>query len=117
MTKHVDLNSIENYIRNKTYPEKIKGKGQKANFRKSCKYFSIVDGHLTYKEKRRVIFEKNRKQDIIHDVHDGINDNPEAVALSGHLGLSESKKLCCNLRKTFYHKLIVKCFDQNNKMS
>ena len=60
-TKHVDLNAIENYIRNKTYPEKIKDKGQKANFRKSCKYFSIVDGHLTYKEKRRVIFENNRK--------------------------------------------------------
>ena len=75
MTKHVDLNSIENYIRNKTHPEKIKDKGQKAIFRKSCKYFSIVDGHLTYKEKRRVIFENNRKQNIIHDVHEGINDN------------------------------------------
>ena len=86
MTKHVDLNSIENYIRNKTYPEKIKDKRQKANFRKSCKYFSIVDGHLTYKEKRRVIFENNRKQNIIHDVHEGINDNPEASALSGHCG-------------------------------
>ena len=45
MTKQVDLNSIENYIRNKTYPEKIKDKGQKANFRNSCKYFSIVDGY------------------------------------------------------------------------
>ena len=86
MTKHVDLNSTENYIRNKTYPEKIKGKGQKSNFRKSCKYFSIVDGHLTYKEKRRVIFENNRKQNIIHDVHEGINDNPEAVPLSEHRG-------------------------------
>ena len=84
MTKHVDLNSIENYIRNKTYPEKIKDKGLKSNFRKSCKYFSIADGHLTYKEKRRVIFENNRKQNIIDDVHKGINDNPEAVALSGH---------------------------------
>ena len=35
MRKHVDLNSIENYIRNKTYPEKIKYQGQKANFRKT----------------------------------------------------------------------------------
>ena len=86
MTKHVDLNSSENYIRSKTYPEKIKDKGQKANFRKLCKYFSIADGHLTYKGKRSVIFENNRKQDIIHDVHEGINDNPEAVALSGYRG-------------------------------
>ena len=84
MTKHVDLNSIENYIRNKTYPGKIKG--QKANFGKSCKYFSIADGHLTYKEKRRVIFENNRKQNMIHDVYEGINDNSKVVALSGHRG-------------------------------
>ena len=61
--------------------------GTEGEFQKnSCKYFSIVDGHLTYKEKRRVIFENNRKQNIIHDVHEGINDNPEAVALSGHRG-------------------------------
>ena len=86
MTKHVDWNSIEDYIRNKTYPEKIKDKGHKANFRKSCKYFSIVNGHLNYKEKRRVIFENNQKQNSIHDVPEGINDNLEAVALSGHRG-------------------------------
>ena len=85
-TGHVDLNSIENYIRNKTYPEKLKGKGRKANFRKACKKFTIADGHLTYKGKRRVIFEKSRKQSIIHDVHEGISDSPEAVALSGHRG-------------------------------
>ena len=88
----MDLNSIEKYIRNKTYPEKIKDKGLKANFRKSCKYFSIVDGHLTYKEKRKVTFENNRKQNIIHDVHEGINDNPEAIALSGHRGREQRIK-------------------------
>ena len=63
-----------------------KSKGQKANFSKSWKYFSIIDGHLTYKEKRRVISENNRKQNIVHDIHEGINDNPEVVALSGHRG-------------------------------
>ena len=85
-TGHVDLSSIENYIRNKTYPEKLKDKGRKANFRKACKKFTITDSHLTYKAKRRVIFEESRKQSIIHDVHEGISDSPEAVALSGHRG-------------------------------
>ena len=85
-TGHVDLNSIESYIRNKTYPEKLKDKGHKASFRKACKKFTIADGHLTYKGKRRVIFEESRKQSIIHDVHEGIRDSSEAVALSGHRG-------------------------------
>ena len=85
-TGHVDLNSIEDYIRNKTYPEKLKDKGRNANFRKACKKFTIADGHLTYKGKKRVIFEESRKQSIIHDVHEGISDRPEAVALSGHCG-------------------------------
>ena len=57
-TEHVDLNSIENYIRNKTYPEQLKDKGRKANFRKACKKFTIADGHLTYKGKRRVFLRK-----------------------------------------------------------
>ena len=85
-TGHVDLNSIENYIRNKTYPEKLKDKGRKANFRKACKKFTIANGPLTYKGKRSVIFKESRKQSIIHDVHEGISDSPEAVALSGHRG-------------------------------
>ena len=60
-TGHVDLNSIENYIRNKTYPQKLKDKGRKANFRKACKKFTFADGHLTYKGKRRVIFEESKE--------------------------------------------------------
>ena len=66
---HVDLNSIENYVSDKTYPEKLKDKGRKANFRKACKNLTIADGNLTYKGKRRVIFEESRKQSIIHDIH------------------------------------------------
>ena len=48
---HVDLNLIENYIRNKTYPEKLKDKGRKAKFRRACKNFTVSDGQLTYKVK------------------------------------------------------------------
>ena len=60
--KHVDLRKIENFVRSKCYPEDIsKDKGKKANFRKSCKNFKIVDGYLTYKGRRRVIFDNDGK--------------------------------------------------------
>ena len=50
--KHVDLRKLENFVRSK---------GKKANFRKPCKNFKIVDEHLTYKRKRWVIFDNDRK--------------------------------------------------------
>ena len=50
--KHVDLRKLENFVRSK---------GKKANFRKPCKNFKIVDEHLTYKRKRGVIFDNDRK--------------------------------------------------------
>ena len=60
--KHIDLRKTENSVRSKCYLEDIsKDKGKKANFRKSCKNFKIVDGHLTYNRKRRVIFDNDRK--------------------------------------------------------
>ena len=46
MSKHVDLKSIENYVRNNKYPDLMKEKGLKRNFRKACAHFSLVDGHL-----------------------------------------------------------------------
>ena len=63
--KHVDLRKIENFVRNKFYPEEMpKVKGKKDNFRKSCKTFKIFDGHLTYKGKRRMIFDNGRKLSV-----------------------------------------------------
>ena len=103
-TGHVDLNSIESYIRNKTYPEKLKDKGRKANFRKACKKFTIADGHLTYKGKRRVIFEESRKRSIIHDVHEGISDSPEAVALSGHRGRESTNQIISE--RFYWHGMV-----------
>ena len=50
--KRNDLRKIENFIGSKSYPEDIsKDKRKKANFRKSCKNFKIVDGHLIFKGK------------------------------------------------------------------
>lgn len=33
-----------------------------------------------------MIFENDRKQAIIHDVHEGLNEAVESIALSGHRG-------------------------------
>ena len=87
MARNVDLKAVEEFLRNKTYPKGIlKDKGKKYNFRKACKNFSIVNGDLMYKEKRRVEFEVERRTAIIHDVHKGIGDNSMAKALASHRG-------------------------------
>ena len=66
MAKNVDLNTIEEFVRNKIYPQNIaKDKGKKSNFRKACKKFNIVDGHLMYKGKRRVVYKEERRKLII----------------------------------------------------
>lgn len=103
--KHVDLKKIESFLRSKSYPQEIsKDKGKKANFRKSCKNFKIVDGHLSYKEKRRVIFDNDRKKIIIHDIHEGLGDNPKAKALAAHRGRESTYQ---KLAERFYwHNMI-----------
>ena len=87
MATHVDLKAAEEFLRNKTYPKGIlKDKGKKSNFRKACENFSIVNGNLMYKEKGKVVFEVGRRTAIIHDVHEGIEDNSMAKALAIHCG-------------------------------
>ena len=57
--KYVDLRKIENSVRNKYCPEDIsKVKGKKYNCRKNLQW------HLTYKRKRRVILDSDRKLSI-----------------------------------------------------
>ena len=54
--KHVDLQSVERFVRNKEYPPVIKDKGDKVNFRRACRKFSYSNGHLCYKVTRQVVF-------------------------------------------------------------
>ena len=39
-----------------------------------------------YKGNRLVFTDKQRRIDIIHDVHQGLGNNVKAVAMSSHLG-------------------------------
>ena len=52
--KHIVFGKIENFVRSKYCLEDISiDKGKRDKFRKSYKNFKIIDGHLTYKGKRR----------------------------------------------------------------
>ena len=52
-----------------------------------------------YKEKRRVVFEVERRTAIIHDVHERIGDNSMAKALAAHRG-----------RESIYQKISERFF-------
>ena len=62
---------MENYLRHQKFPDGISTKGDKANFRRACKKFSVANGQLMYKANRLVVTDKQRRIDIIHDVHQG----------------------------------------------
>ena len=83
---HVDLILVENYLRHQKFPDGISTKGDKANFRRACKKFSVANGQLMYNGKILVVTDKQRRIDIIHDVHQGLGNNVKAVAVSLHLG-------------------------------
>ena len=83
---HVDLSLIEECLRNKIYPNKVVGKGDRANFRRASKTFSIVDGRFMYKEKRLAITNKNERINIIHDIRQELSENAKAQAMRSHFG-------------------------------
>ena len=50
--EHFDLKGIEIFLRQMKYPEDLKTWGEKSNFKRACKNYSIKDGQFVYKEKR-----------------------------------------------------------------
>ena len=85
--KLVDLRKKANIVRSKCYTEDIlKNNGKKSNLKKILFRIKIVHRLLILKEKRRIIFENDRKRVIIHDIHEGLGENPKAKALATHRG-------------------------------
>ena len=90
---HIELNEIEEYLRYKRYPPRMSAnKGSKANFRRACRYFTCINGHVTYKEKRLVIQSKEQQLNIIHEVHKGMGADPRAQA--SHRGRETTYQKC-----------------------
>ena len=46
---HIDSTLVENYLRQQKFPDGISTKGDKANFRRTCKTFSVANGQLMLK--------------------------------------------------------------------
>ena len=84
---HADLTLVENYLRHQKFPDGSSTKGDKVNFRRACKKFSVANGQT---DDRLLVTEKQRRTDIIHDVHQGLGNNVKAVAMSSHLGRTSS---------------------------
>ena len=59
---------------------------------------------LIYKEKRRVVFEVERRTMIIHNVHEGIGDNSMAKALAAHRGRESTYQKISE--RFFWHGMI-----------
>ena len=82
---HVDSTFVKNYFRQQKFPDGISTKGDKANFRRTCKTFSVANGQLMYKGNKLVVTDKLRRTDIIHDVHQGSGNSVKGVTISSHL--------------------------------
>ena len=82
---HYDLKKKKNYCRT-TFPKRLAGNGEKADFRRTAKQFYVKNGQLYYKESRTVIADKDRQVDIIHEIHEGSGDTSHSKTMSAHLG-------------------------------
>ena len=103
--EHISFPDIEGYLRHQNYPCQIPSKGEKVNFRRTCRRFSIQNGQLYYKENRLVITDEDSQRDIIHDVHQGSGENAHAKAMVSHLGRTSTYAM---ISARFYWYSIVK---------
>ena len=105
MVNHVNFFEIMDFLRSRKYPENIlKDKGKRANFRKACKHFTLVNGQMFYKHSRLVILSNEEQRSIIKDIHAGLGEDPHSKALAAHRG-----------RDTTYEKIIARFFWRNIK--
>ena len=91
---HYDFKEIEIYC-GITFPKRLAVKGEKANFRRTAKQFSIKNGQLYYKESRTIIADKDRHVNVIYDIDEGSGETSHSKAMSAHLGRTKDTKNCC----------------------
>ena len=53
MPDHIPFRDIHTFLSTHVYPPNINEKGSKANFRRSCKRFTIQNGELHYKKGKK----------------------------------------------------------------
>ena len=78
---HVSFDGIETYLH-----RNMGDKGKKANFRKACQPFLMLQGQLMCNNTRLVIFSTERQHTIISDVHNVLGHDSKAKAMASHCG-------------------------------
>ena len=95
---------MENYLQHQKFPDGTSTKGDKTNFRRACKKFGVANGQLMHRVNRLVVTDKQRRIDIIHDIHQGLDNNVKLVAMSSHLGRTSTYQ---KVSRQFYWYAIV----------
>ena len=57
---HVKFEDIFSYIAFKRYPNDTKDRGLRANIRRACKNYNVIEGALYHKRKRRILYSGER---------------------------------------------------------
>ena len=101
---HVSFEDVETYLRDGCYPSAIKdNKVKKANFRKACKPFSLLNGQLMYKGTKQVIASSEKQTKIVKDVHAGLGEDSKAKAMASHRGRDATREKISS--RFFWHNI------------
>ena len=106
---HVSFANVEHYVRNGVYPERVKTKGEKANFRRACRKFSVASGQFLYDKTRLVVANREEQLQIIKDVHEGLGEDSRAKAMASHRGRDTTYQ---KVSDRFYWHNMVKMVDE-----
>ena len=55
LKQHYSFEEIYEFVTISKYPENVKDKGEKANFRRATKSFCVISGKLIYLKKRKMV--------------------------------------------------------------
>ncbi|XP_076035778.1 uncharacterized protein LOC143021873 isoform X3 [Oratosquilla oratoria] len=108
--KHYAFEDIFSFLTTHIYPESLVEKGKKANFRRSCKTFCIVDNKLYYKRKQKngdplkvqVLWNEEEVRRVIREVHE--SESKECQSLRAHHGITATIRL---VSKRFYWRSVA----------
>lgn len=108
---HYAFQDIFTFISSHAYPDGLLDKGKKANFRRACKPFCIVDNKLYYNRKQKngdplkvqVVWNEQEVKCVLREIHEGFGDTQESKSLRAHHGIAATITL---VSKRFYWRTV-----------
>ena len=110
-SNHYAFQDIFTFISRQAYPDGIRDKGKKANFRRACKPFCIVDNKLYYNRKQKngeplkvqVLWNEQEVKCVLQEIHEGFGETQESKSLRAHHGIAATISL---VSKRFYWRSV-----------